>query len=120
MALPLSIIEHRIFKIILHPEVTKALPNSATTLSRTLANSVNSVRKNVKSYIEVSLITFLYIFCDDTRYLKKMQTLHGCVHISLDGWTSKTGYGFQGYVLHGLDINNETDPLVTITLCLEP
>ncbi|PRP74932.1 hypothetical protein PROFUN_16031, partial [Planoprotostelium fungivorum] len=49
-----------------------------------------------------------------------VKSLLGCIHLSLDGWTSDNGNSFQGIILHGINQNKKDRPLVTLTLALKP
>ncbi|PRP75391.1 hypothetical protein PROFUN_15727 [Planoprotostelium fungivorum] len=48
-----------------------------------------------------------------------MKSLVGCVHLSLDGWTSDNGNSFQGIILHRINQNKKDNPLVILTLALD-
>lgn len=106
--LPFAVVEHRLFRMIAHPDILRHLPKTSTSISRNIGDHVVNVKAKLIQYIGVSAILH-YV------ELIFLQTLPGCVHLSLDGWTSENGNSFQGFILHGLDPNKE-EPLVTITL----
>jgi predicted HTH transcriptional regulator len=51
--LPFSFLENRIFKILLHPDVARHMPRSATTISRSLPFQVDEIKTILCAYVKV-------------------------------------------------------------------